>query len=494
MTMYCYLGYVLLILLSFSIQARTTRTITLSVPEDCAAFAQAVPQSFMLTDLTYNSDVSFSEQEFHYLVDLRVGQEVTKNALCDTITCLFQKRLFQNITVTITDDDAGKTVHIDLVGAWTFQKLKVSGIWVNRDWYKQHYLMDPGDIFDRDKHYHSLKKTKDACNKEGFFNTRIKSDFSYDENTKSVLVHATISRGSRFVIRDVSLAVLCENDTPSDEIKMIERQLYKKFIRTIRNAKYSKSFIERQARAIKQYLVHKGFLQSAIMLTENICRDACCVKLTWKIDLRKKRTFIFFGNRLFSHNQLLDRILQFGRSAWIVPASILAQELKNAYCAKGFWDVSLDSRDEGDRSFFVIKEGQQAIIDKIEVQNAHEISQRALLKRCYSSIKRRSFFDRDVMNAAFDNLIDLYLSEGFLDVKVIAHEFIMLLPNHYKLVITIDEGMRTIIDGVVIPDYPELETRGPFFATKNNKQPIPYDVAMIQEQKRWLMAYFHKRG
>ena len=453
-----------------------------------------IPQSFLLVDLTYTSDVYFSEQEFRYLVDLPVGTLVSNNQMRTVVSRLFQKKVFEQIRITLTDNALGKRLHFDLTGSWTFQKLKVSGVLVGRDWYKQYYCMEPGDAFDRDTHAHSMKKIQDACRRDGFFNTKTSSNFLYDTITKSVTVQTAIDRGSKFFIGDVLLTLQAEQDMPLGEIKSIEQQVYKRFFRTMRNVRYTKNFIEQRARAIKRYLAQKGFLQPTIVLTETVCRKDCYVHLDWQIDLKKKRTFIFFGNRFLSHAQLLDLILQFGRSAWIVPASILAQELQSAYNAKGFWDVVVDARDEEDRSFFVIKEGKRAVIDQIKIQNAYSIAPRKIIKRCTVSLKRASFFDRDLMNTAFDDLIDLYLKEGFLDIKIVAHEFVLMPSNHYKLVISIDEGARTVIDRVSIPGYPELQMQGPFCVIHQSKQAVSYDFALIQNQKKWLTDLFHKQG
>ncbi len=477
--------------LSCFVQAHT---VVLSDRGDCAKLASAVPQSFVLTKLTYSSDVSLCLQEFRYIVDLPEGSTVSNAQVCDAVARLFQKKLFQGIMVTVEECAPGIHIHIDLTGVRTLQKFKVRGIWVNRDSYKQYYLMEPGDPFDMDKHIHSMEKIKEACLRDGFFNANTETDFSYDSDTKSMQVSTNISRGNRFVMREVSLVVQGERDIPSEEISQIEQQLYKKFFQRMNRTRYSKSFIEQQARLVKQYLVHRGFLQPTIVLTETVDRKDCSVRLAWNIDLKKKRTFIFFGNRFFSHNQLLDRILQFGRSAWIVPASILAQELQGAYNAKGFWDVAIDSRDEDERSFFIITEGKQVSIEQVEVQHAHSIPQRTVLK-CFASLcKRRVFFDRDVLNKSLDDLVDLYMQDGFLDIKIVTHEFVSVSPNRYKLIVTVDEGERTMLDAVTIPEYPDLEKQGPFVAMLNKKFPIPYDVPMIQEQKRWLEDHFQKKG
>ncbi len=489
----CTFGCFVLVFLSSFVQAHT---VTVSSIAEIDRLEQLIAEPFLLKNLTYRSDVIFPKEEFCYLVDLSIGQEVTRDDLRRALTYLFEKNVFKSIVLNIEDEETkGKRIHFDLTGLWRFEKLKVSGIWVGKEWYKQYYLMDPGDPFDIDKHKHSMGKIKQVCKKDGFFNVSTKSSFSYDKETKSVTVHTVIKRGTRFFVRDVRLVMNAGEGVDRDECDQIERQIYKKFIRPLCNTRYAKSSIEHQARAMKQFLAHRGFLPVAIDLIENISWKNHAVRLVWQVNVRKKRTFVFFGNRFFSHNQLLDRILQFGRSAWIVPVSILAEELRSIYRAKGFWDVDIDAQDEDGRSFFVIKEFQRAIIEQVEINQAHALSVRILLKHCFSKLKRHGVFDRDHLDRAFENLTDYYRAKGFLDMKILTHEFVPLAAdNIYKLVVTVDEGECAVIDDVVIEDYPELEKQGPFWVMRKKKKPIVFDDVMLQQQKRWLADYFQHQG
>ena len=97
-----------------------------------------------------------------------------------------------------------------------------------------------------------MQKIKEICARDGFFNTKITTEFIRDAHTKSVVAHATIKRSDRFVMREVSLEVRGEG-VPDDELKRIEEHVRKKYIRPMVGAKYAKSVIERQARGIRKY-------------------------------------------------------------------------------------------------------------------------------------------------------------------------------------------------------------------------------------------------
>lgn len=475
-------------------QLLSAETFSFRSSKDTALLHSLISEPFTLTDLSYESDVSFSFDEFHYLLSLKIGEQVTAQKLAQGVNYLFHKNLFEQIDLLIEDEEEGKKLQFKLNGFWRFEKIKVSGVWVGKEWYKRHYLMEPGDRFDNDKHEHSMQKIKENCREGGFFNITTESSFSYNKKTKGVTVATKISRGKRFSIGTVGVSVQADDAVTETERLSLQRQLEKKLMRSLRHSKYAKKLLDDQACDFKRYLAQRGFLHVSINLHEELFKERHAVDLAWTINVRKKRDFVFFGNRFFSSYELLDQILQFGRSAWIVPASILTHELQQAYRRKGFWNVSIDTRDEEDRSFFVIKEGERAYVSSVEFIGVHSIAERIILKKCFSQLKRAKFFDRDLVEAAVEMMIDLYLSRGFREVNIEQPESIGAENHAYRLRVTVDEGKQTIIDEISIPGYELLESQGPFAPFHKNRKPVPYNAVLIANQKRWLADHVHKEG
>jgi Outer membrane protein/protective antigen OMA87 len=189
----------------------------------------------------------------------------------------------------------------------------------------------------------------------------------------------------------------------------------------------------------------------------------------------------------------LDRILSFGRSAWILPATILAEELVRAYHDIGFWRVAIDVQ-EDDKSIFVIKEGKRAQLDAVCIHNNKQGNEPFLVKHCFKKMMRHSFIERDMLQAAFDELLGWYMNHGFLEFKMVSHEFKECASNHYELHITLDEGPQTLIDTITIEKYPELLLQGPFVLALQSGKPLPFDPVMVHEQRQWLLKHFHDKG
>ncbi len=465
-----------------------------------ALIDQTFSHDFVLDQLTYDSDVYMQRAEFYYLVDLKQDASIAAADVKQAVAYLFKKNKFQKIRIRIDSTAYGGSLHFTLVGFWTFEKLKISGVLIGKDIYSQYYLMEPGDRFEREKHEHSIKKICDAFKKEGYLQVRVSSRFVYNSATKVITVHLTVRKGKRFVVGDVQLALKTDAEAHDDELQFIKHQIYKKFLKRLAGRAYSKPAIEEQAQEMKRYLAQKGYLHVFITLDELIDGKQRRIKLKWTIDLYQKRLFVFFGNRFFTNNQLLDQILQFGRSASLLPASMLSQEIVRAYHRKGFWDVQVEPREEDERYFFLIKEGKRAVIDRIELCNVHHFSSKLLMRRYFAHLRKRPYFDAELLQQSLDALHACYFKEGFLDASIVSHDFVPTeKEGMYTLVVALDEGVRTYLKEVSIPSLPALQTQG-CFATLQKKidqapeKRVSFDTAFLQEQRTWLLDYLHKQG
>jgi len=186
----------------------------------------------------------------------------------------------------------------------------------------------------------------------------------------------------------------------------------------------------------------------------------------------------------------------FERSVWLLPLSILTEEIIKAYHDKGFWDVHVEQREEDDRAFFVINEGPRAQIKEVVLEGVEHISKQRLIHHCFRSLLRVSYFDEDLLKQSLGKLTTFYLKEGFWDVKVLQKKFESIDSNkyYYRIVLTIDEGQCRYLTNISIPQFPELVQKGPFKQFMRNKQKIPFDMSMLHAQKRWLENYFKSKG
>ncbi len=450
---------------------------------------------FLLTGLSFDSDIIVSHAELAALTGLSIGKCITPEDVQRAIAYLFQKKCFDAITLTLNDHKDGKKAHFNLHGFWRFDGIKISGVWVGKEWYKQFYLMEPGDHFDTEKHLHSIQKMKEACKEDGFFDVAAQSTFDRIASHKTVRVHTTINRGKRFAIKKISVALIADDGTETAEKKALQESIEKELARGLLHTKYSKKNIEWQRQRLKEGLGQKGYLQTSCLVKEELFHGRNAMLLHWTIDVRKKRAFLFESNRFFSSKELLDSVLKFGRSSSIVPSAILAQEMQEAYRKKGFWNCAIETKDDKESTRFIVSEGPRARITKIVLEGVYQQNERRLRAHCFGRLKRHALYDQEYIDQAFELLLNHYRKEGFLEAAIEHHECVPLNNSQsYALHVTLNEGLQTVIDGVRIPGYEQYETQGPFAGINRSRKTTPYDEALVQEQKQFLMDQLQKEG
>ncbi len=476
-----------------------TITIPIIVGVDCNYYAQYINQlssvPFLLEDVTFESDVFIQPGEFDYLVDLHRGSFISSGDLKKAIWYLSKKNKFSEVVLQIMPGAYGKRLFFYLFGMWTFTLLKVCGILTNKQRYYQYYCMESNDPFDMQKHNNSTEKMIDADKKRGYFDTHITSSFSRNVQEKTVAVTITINNGKRFVIDEVRLNMCADECASDDELLFLKRRLYRKFFKWLPNCSYDRKTLDQVAYSVKDYLAKQGFLHVTINLDEIIDRKRESVQLMWNIHLHHKRLFIFWGNRFFSEMQLLDNILLFGRSAWLVPASILAEEIERAYRDKGFWNVAIESQEEDGRYFFIIKEGARVSIEEVVLQNIQHGDQHMLVKKNFSTVLKRKYFNQDDVRQALDACVDWHIQRGFLDARMLDYTFIPCEKKHtYKLVVTLEQGELYHLENIEIPGFEQYLTAGPFHYLLKSKEPILFNATIINEQRSWLLRTLHRKG
>lgn len=456
------------------------------------AIQKSCVESFVVESVTYDSDVYFDEKEFFYLIGFSSGDEVNAARIVNAVECLGKKNKFSRIKIDFVQHNNTVMLHFAFQSVWTFKKIKIHGVFQRKYVLSQAYIMSRGDQFDRSKHSHSIVKIKELLSQDGYYNNSVTTRFDFDKKTKEVIVHVFVKNGKRFSFG--AIAVELSGDDEGVNYQALSSQIKRKLSRKLSSQHYQASLINREAVALKGYLGRRGYLHTDFELAEYRDVDKCCVDLTWKINVHQKRAFVFFGNRFFSKKELLEKILAFGRSAWLLPASLLAEEILAAYKRKGFWKAEVVTQEEKGRSFFVIQEGTRAVISSVEVRNAQGFDPILLQKQCFRKLLRNKQYDFQILDEALRLLARLYLNEGFLSCVVVDHSFIKTEhDNEYTLVVTLDEGKRSYIASVSIEGYPELLQEGPFKKHVQGSQ-LLFDMSVIDVQKSWLTNHFQGKG
>jgi outer membrane protein assembly factor BamA len=197
------------------------------------------------------------------------------------------------------------------------------------------------------------------------------------------------------------------------------------------------------------------------------------------------------GNHHIRSDELLDALLLFGEAIWMVPASIIKEELTHIYHAQGFLQVQFELHEDDTHYTCVIDEGERAHIDRMVFNHVHVYPHERLVAN-YGKTVLHHYYSEQAVQQLVRDIIALYNRDGFLDVRMvktscIPHE---VPTNYYTLALTIDEGTKAYITAVVIDQFPELSSQSPFASDT----PLVCTQNLIEEQRLFLVEYCQQAG
>lgn len=490
-------AYLFFLFLSMPLGAQelTTLVIAPDIDDYEKVIDQAVEQPFFLYRCNCLCDVVFEKKEFEYLVGLPSETEVNAAAIKKAVGYLIKKNKFQKIILHFNATEAGIILTFHLNGFWTFERVTFRGAMIGKDRFRQYYSIYPGARFDENKHQESVVAIRQALYDDGYFQASVEDTLVHNEKTKSVIAKLSLSKGPRFTIKTIVVDyVRVPHISDQDSLSVCQRVqdlLEKKLC----GASYNKKLVESETKALKQYLSQKGFMYVSIRVAQDVHADDAQVTLRCTLELHHKREFIFLGNHFFSSQKLLDCILVFDRSAWLLPSSILSEELIKAYRQKGFWQIEIDSREEEERHFFIIREGLRSTIDEVVIEGITHFSSHDIIKDCFGELLKMSYYDESALKRACEKVTQWYAQRGFWQATILKQTYHQKdVPTSYALHIVIDEGEKSNLTHVSIPNFQELEQEGPFRQMNKKDAPIVFDPRIISEQRQWLFDYFQKQG
>ena len=453
-----------------------------------------LPELFELELITYESDIRIDSEEFFYLTGLQKGVTISADDLLRAISYLFKKRKLSRINLNVADGIEGKQLHFSLIGFKTFARLKLHGVLIGKDRYRQYYLMESGDPFDEQKHLCSLQKIRDAFRDEGFFSGTVKDQLSEDQEVKTVDVSIKLFRGPRFFIDFISVSQKKTDQKMESQalLEKVESRLRKR----LEKKGYTKQLINQETKSVKQFLARAGFSHIRVELLQNIDYKKKTVSLQFTIDFLEKRQFVFFGNSFFTDQQLLETVFLFGRSVRLIPVSVLGQEIMQQYKQKGFWTALVKTTEEQGRDFFLIKEGKRAVIKSVLIKGVESFTKKQLIKKCFRCVLYQHQFNQHNVQKAEEKLLLFYRQHGFWETRILNKQFICLDQEKqwYSFEIVLEEGSQSFLSAVLIPGFEKLLFAWPFLKYNKQKKLIPFNPEILQQQKQWLQKYFKKKG
>lgn len=437
-----------------------------------------------------NQKVRISRQELLYLSGIKLKSTARCQQLQELIGYLYETGQVQTVNCKLVDN----ILKIELNEVWILADVKIKGIPFGSTHYLQYYEMQAGDRFEQEKHNQSVEKLQEIFKQKGYKSVEISSKIIKKESRRHCKVILKVNKGSRFTINEAQVQLYGAQRLQSDQLY---QALTKKLYKGLQKKPYDTQLIDQQTKLLQEYLIDQGYVDVKIKLYETLDQHNSKVSLEFVITLSKNREITILGNNFLSYKEIMGLINRFGDALGILPVSLIAQDIKTHYHKKGFWSAEIQSEEpEEGKLYFMINEGKRAIINHIEYKGMTVFDPKKIQKLFFARFSKKHFFDASQIKQATENLLEYYVQNGFWDAAIVKKSYEPLDDQqHYKLIISIDEGKQRFLKAVVIEKFPELLEKGPFTRLKKLAQrPLAFDKGLIKEQHDWLVGYFKKQG
>lgn len=471
-----------------------------SFDKDNQAFFNALhnllPPLLYVQALTYDINCDIDRKEIVELLGFDNEMHIARDQVLAGLFHMGYKEKFEKLIITITEDKGTWSFHISLQACWTLAKVRCKGPLFGKDRYRHMYKLLPGERFDTLQHHESLKAIEDCLREEGYLAPEVFDILDYDDLFKEVAVTLVLDPGLRYRVRLISL-VLADDQQMYDKenLSSLLSKIKRMAVRELQSADAARDLIQIVASHIEELCMKEGFLQASVDY-DTISRHAPAdAHVIFKITLGERRKFNFFGNHFFSDKQLYERLLLFGKSISLVPATILVEELIDLYKDHGFWSIVITVQEEQDRCFFCIKEGSQSCIRGVRCEGVTYFSYADFCTFC-SEMIRAPFFDKKKQRAVRANIIQAYVREGFWDCQIIHEEFIPRFhgSDEYEYHVVIREGLQRTLHSIDVKGFKSALEKDIFHAYRAGKDTMPFDIHAVQDQRRILLEYLHNNG
>lgn len=464
---------------------------------------QFIPEKLLIESIEYFIDPGHDMEELLNITGLHSHQLATKKDVECALFYLKQMEIFKKIALNIfqdkskknTDQAPGYCFEFFLEKHFIFSQLTISGPLRSKERYKNAYLIDIGDVFDEQKHQHSLQNIHKTLHQHGYFDAQITDKITYNKQKASVCVHVLLQKGKRFAIDTINCTVKDSPYISKSDSEKICQQITELYSEKLQKKHFDQDLIKNIRHKIKAFLEQKGFMVFNIEINEIIQLESKTIDLDLKIMVDRKKEFSFLGNVFFKHKELIDHLLLYGKSAWHFPSSVIIDEIEQMYKDKGFWSVKVTIKEEKDKVYCSLQEGKRTIISSLKIKDNQTLQNTKLIKTIFSQPLRAKFFDKELLKKSTDLLLKTYRQSGFWDAKIVKEQFIKTKQdrhNHCELVLNIEPGNKRILGISTILQYPEIQEQFNTFYKKQSMQ--GFDNSLLQEQKQWISRYLRNQG
>jgi outer membrane protein insertion porin family len=451
--------------------------------------------SFYLEDVSFTSDIPFTNEEFEFLIDLEPYSFVNKLDVQRAYRNLMRKKRFSGININMLDGKSGKRLSFELEGQWLLKNVKVTGFLFGKYEYGAQYLQQPGDVFDINLHEESLQVLQNYLNDLGYFDGLIEDELDYNPTDKTITVMLHISHGKRYHIN--AIAIHYPTNIPAAQLlgSLIEKT-QEEFKELFLKHLYAKEYIKKITQSLKTKLEHEGFERPRITLRKSFNYKYKLVNIDLKIDPGTRKLVHFIGNTILTDETIRATLLGGEQPGWLFAPDIICEQIVHEYERRGFAETIVNYVKEGDVYTFTVNEGKPARLEAIEIKNATTLTTEDT-SYFWQELIEKDFFDQGLLDQKLQEFKRLYEKNGYWDFKIVDQQTrINELTDKQIVSIFISKGSQRLWGGLEVKGYPYLTSLPGLkkFIPRNKRQLIPFNRAWLSEQKNLILNHFQQDG
>src|ERR1700678_4119893 len=352
-----------------------------------------------------------------------------------------------------------------------------------------------GEPFRESSLREAVDRLKDTLNSEGLYEADVKWALTPHPATRQMDVVITVQPGRRAVVG----SFIVKNQTPYPDAELIRRS------KMTLNKPFTSARVTRASQRLKKYLVNQGYLGAGIEITAgNYESSSNLVALNYQVTTGP-RVSVAVGGAHISQGKLRQLLPIYAEGA--VDDDLLQEGRRNIrdyFQRQGYFDadVQVSSRDDpkaGVRLIsYEVTRGDRSRLVGVSFHGNKYFSKELLDGRL--SLQPASFassgrFSQTLVRDDTDSIRGLYLSNGFLDVKVTSTVDSNYQGKKNNLYVSFDilEGPQTRVESLVIEGNHKLITDS-LLAVVGSSPGQPYSAAAVASDRNNILAMYYNEG
>jgi outer membrane protein insertion porin family len=429
------------------------------------------------------------------IIPLKEGDQTTDEQIRAIEKSLEETRLFRSVSTQIEKGPGGASVLFDLGQIERVRRVKIKGNWLVLSSSIYRILgMQEGEPFNEKELPAEEERIIALYEKKGWYETMVMPVYEQDPEDGSYEITYRVTRGHHIRFDPIELEGVNEGDP--ERIRRILRIW----------PWVTANRLDKRLEKVRAYYGRLGYPAARIRVKALKIGEGEKKRglLRIGIDEGKKLVANVKGNEALSTHDILEATT-FSRNQGhgLFDTEDSGETIRQLYEKKGFPDARVTfKRKETDKEVvvsFSVEEGKKASIGKIAFQGNQALSDKALSEQILTRSRnllllRRGRFLTDKWDKDLSAIVNLYLAEGFQDVRV-EHslEPVPGRENRVLLRVRIHEGPRyTIASSAIWGDSPEWET-----ALRKETLLNPGDAfhegKLVAEARR-IGGFYAKRG